>query len=83
MSLDGIAGIKFLFEGKGSHFLAILKAHFEFYAKIPAYNRARKEVNKKIKEISIGNINEKGTYHRSIVWDYYIKKITHFKDLLK
>lgn len=29
--LDGIAGIKFLFQGKFKHFFAILKAHFSFY----------------------------------------------------
>lgn len=29
--LDGIAGIKFLFQGKFNHFSAILKAHFSFY----------------------------------------------------
>lgn len=30
--LDGIAGIQFLFKGKPSHTLAILKAHFSFYS---------------------------------------------------
>jgi len=29
--LDGIAGIKFLLEGKFKHFLAIINAHFSFY----------------------------------------------------
>lgn len=29
--LDGVAGIKFLLQGKFSHLLAILKAHFYFY----------------------------------------------------
>jgi GT2 family glycosyltransferase len=29
--LDGVAGIKFLFQGKIKHFLAIIKAHFSFY----------------------------------------------------
>jgi GT2 family glycosyltransferase len=32
MILDGIAGIKFLTEGKVSSFIAILKAHFSFYS---------------------------------------------------
>jgi hypothetical protein len=31
MILDGIAGIKFLVEGKFSSFTAILKAHFGYY----------------------------------------------------
>ncbi len=29
--LDGIAGFKFLFEGNGKHFIAVIKAHFNFY----------------------------------------------------
>ena len=32
MILDGLAGIHFLIQGKFSHFTAILKAHFSFYA---------------------------------------------------
>ena len=31
MVLDGIAGIKFIFEGKFNHFFAILEAHSSFY----------------------------------------------------
>ena len=31
MILDGIAGIQFIFQGKFSHFSAILKAHYSFY----------------------------------------------------
>src|ERR1019366_6604083 len=30
--LDGFAGLKFLLSGKFSHFLAVIKAHFSFYA---------------------------------------------------
>ena len=32
MVLDGVAGVHFIFQGKFSHCLAILKAHFAFYA---------------------------------------------------
>ena len=32
MILDGVAAFKFLFEGSGSHFIAVIKAHFSFYA---------------------------------------------------
>ena len=32
MILDGVAGVHFIFQGKFSHCLAILKAHFAFYA---------------------------------------------------
>ncbi len=33
--LDGIAGLRFISQGKWSHFTAILKAHFSFYCSIP------------------------------------------------
>ena len=36
--LDGLAGIKFLTEGKISHSFAIFKAHISFYLKIPEYH---------------------------------------------
>jgi len=32
MLLDGVAGVQFLFQGKIKHLLAIIKAHFSFYA---------------------------------------------------
>jgi hypothetical protein len=32
--LDGVAGIQFVFNGKIQHCLAIVNAHFSFYAKI-------------------------------------------------
>ena len=32
MILDGVAGVHFIFQGKFSHCLAILRAHFAFYA---------------------------------------------------
>ncbi len=41
--LDGIAGIKFLTEGKARHTLAIVKAHFSFYKKVPYYLKNRRK----------------------------------------
>ena len=37
LSLDGIAGIKFLLEGKPRHLWAVLKSHFYFYWYLPCY----------------------------------------------
>lgn len=47
MFLDGIAAIKFLLEGKGDHFLAIFKAHINFYQLLPLMLHKRKELPKK------------------------------------
>ena len=62
--LDGIAGLKFLVTLKFSHFTAILKAHFSFYAHFNNLLKQRKQLPKK-----------KNYYKtKSIVWSYYIKK---------
>ena len=63
--LDGIAGVKFFFEGKFIHTWAIIKAHFSFYSYFLKMLKKRKK-----------NLNKRKDYHttRSIVWDYFIKK---------
>jgi len=45
--LDGIAGLKFLFNLKLSHFTAVLKAHFNFYRNLPRLLKQRKALPKK------------------------------------
>ncbi len=68
--LDGIAGIQFLFKGKGLHFVAVLKAHFAFYALFVATYKKRDKIQSK-------------AYYKvkSIVFTYYIKKGTVFGKL--
>ncbi|WP_298899628.1 glycosyltransferase family 2 protein [uncultured Psychroserpens sp.] len=62
--LDGIAGLKFLFSFKWSHFMAVLKAHFSFYRHLPRLLKQRKQLPKK-----------KNYYKTtSIVWSYFVKK---------
>ncbi|NQY07848.1 MAG: glycosyltransferase family 2 protein, partial [Flavobacteriaceae bacterium] len=63
LCLDGIAGVKFLFEGKPLHTFAILKGHFSFY----------RNMSKMLKKRTT-NPNKKNYFSRSsIVWDYYVK----------
>ena len=63
MILDGIAALKFLVQGKGKHFLAVLKAHYSFYINL---NRVISKRNK----TQLPNY-----YHtKSIVWSYFIGK---------
>ncbi len=68
--LDGIAGIQFLFKGKGLHFIAILKAHFAFYALFLDTYKKRDKIQSKV-------------YYKtkSIVFTYFIKKGTVFEKL--
>lgn len=66
--LDGLAAIKFLFELKFSHILAILKAHFSFYRHLSSLLRQRKLLSQ-----------SKNYYQKpSIVWLYFIQKRKYF-----
>jgi len=67
MLLDGIAGIRFLYQGKFAHFFAVLKAHFHFYHSINRNLKKRSE----FQVSSYFNRN-------SIVFDNYIKKRHNF-----
>lgn len=66
--LDGLAGLKFLSELKFAHFIAIIKAHFSFYSKLPSVLKQRK------------TLIQKGKYYKttSIVWQYFVKKRRQF-----
>lgn len=68
--LDGIAAIKFLFGGKPKHFLAVIKAHFSYYAYIKQLLKARALTKNKIK------------YYQkiSIVIDYFVKNSTIYQN---
>ena len=70
--LDGIAAIKFLFEGKFSHFFAILKAHFHFYKNL------RVLVNKRKKRSTV----EKYYLISSVIVQYYFFKNIKFDQLI-
>lgn len=73
MILDGIAGIKFIAEGKFNHFFAIIKAHFSFYRHIPEILQKRTENPKKRNYF----------YIKSIVLNYFLGKKKKFSELLK
>ncbi|MCS5663547.1 MAG: glycosyltransferase family 2 protein, partial [Flavobacteriales bacterium] len=70
--LDGIAGLKFISEGKFSHCLAILKAHFSFYSRMPGVLLKRKKTRK---------IDSSIKYKNSILTDYYLKGNKRFYEL--
>lgn len=69
--LDGIAGIKFLFELKFKHTMAILKAHVSFYGHLNRLLKQRKKISQSIK------------YYKktSIVYEYFVNKKTNYKSL--
>lgn len=63
LSLDGVAGIKYLFEGKPLHTIAIIKAHFSFYANL--FKMLKKRTSEAKKQDYFNT--------KSIVWDYFVK----------
>ncbi|MDA0701141.1 MAG: glycosyltransferase family 2 protein [Bacteroidetes bacterium] len=69
--LDGLAGLRFLISGKPRHTWAIIKAHLDYYRKLPLYLTKRKKYKSAV------------TYARthSIVFDYYMANRRSFKDL--
>jgi GT2 family glycosyltransferase len=74
--LDGIAGLKFLFEGGVNDCIAVIKAHFYFYR----HYSKRKHIRNEIQQ-SIINHNIKNIYQHSLVVNYFIKRKKHYSEL--
>ncbi|WP_431109176.1 glycosyltransferase [Winogradskyella poriferorum] len=68
MFLDGVAGIRFLFQLKPLHFWAVLKAHYSFYINLGGILKVRRTCKRR------------SNYYQtsSIVWSYFIKKVKTF-----
>ena len=76
MILDGIAGIRFLTEGKFSYFFAVLKAHFHFYSKFFYYIKLRNTEKKFWKTPNLC-----GQYRGSILVSFFLKHKHNFQQL--
>jgi len=62
LCLDGLAGVKYLFELSPLHTIAIIKAHFSFYRHLYKILKKRNLVKPKVNYYQT----------KSIVWDYYL-----------
>ncbi|QOD61606.1 glycosyltransferase family 2 protein [Polaribacter haliotis] len=69
--LDGIAGLKFIFELRPIHTLAILKAHLSFYKNFFKFLGKRRKLQKK----------QDYNLHTSIVWQYFVLGRKKFEEL--
>ncbi len=69
--MDGIASIKFLIDGGIKDFMAVLKAHFSFYANVRKLIRKRQHIHP----------HNVGIFHGNIVWEYYVLRNRTFRDL--
>ena len=71
--LDGIATLRFIVQLRGLHAWAIFRAHISFYANGAKYFQKREKKQ----------FLPKYYFTKSIVWSYFICKITHFNNLVK
>lgn len=76
--MDGLAGIRFLSEGKFQHLLAIFRGHFAFYGMLSNMLHKRSQ-----ETAQINNINNKGLYKDSIVYAFFIGGKTEWNALRK
>lgn len=77
MILDGVAGLKFLLEGNGSHCIAVIKAHFSFYKMLPSTLKKRKQ----LKQLPGFNFARVGVYDKNIVYMHFIKGKKTYSEL--
>lgn len=77
MILDGVAAFKFLFEGNGSHFMAVIKAHFSFYAYLPSTLKKRDEM--RLRDDFVETTT--GVYTENIVFAHFVKGVKSYSEL--
>jgi len=73
--LDGVAAWKSLLTGDATTFIAILKAHIHFLYWI-VFEQKKSIFPSSKKEVAVG------VYKGSIVWDYFIKKLKTFSEIV-
>jgi len=71
--LDGIAAIRFIFQFRFKHFLAILRAHFSFYRQFRRMYKKREKSKFLLKYYTT----------KSIVWSYFVHQVKNFNILVK
>lgn len=76
MVLDGVAAAKLLGEFNFNGIKSVLKAHWHFYISLPSLNRKRKMVGR-----SNQLRNPAGMLNKSIVFQFYIRKIKRFSEI--
>lgn len=81
--LDGVAGARFLAEGKWAEIGAIIRAHFYLYPRLGYIARKRSQYQRRIAQVRIGKPRHDGRYAGSIVWQYFVRQRRTFTELFK
>lgn len=71
LTLDGVAALRFLFQLKIGHFVAILKAHWGLYLNFKRLLKQRKQLSKRKDYFKI----------KSIVWSYFVLGKSSYPEL--
>ncbi len=77
MILDGVAAFKFLFEGSGSHFIAVIKAHGSFYGQLSSTLKKRKAMRQMPNFVD----STSGVFEKNIVYLHFIKAKKKYSEL--
>ena len=81
--LDGVAGLKFLLGGQGKHFVAVLRAHRDFYRHRRHWKARRAAEGEWIARYGIHHAPTlHGRLDGSVVWRYFARGQRRFADLL-
>lgn len=76
LSLDGIAGIRFMLRGEWKHLASVFNAHMAMYKHLRTLMKQRKEIKNQSKEF-----NASGLYKGSILWARYVQKVANYSEL--
>jgi GT2 family glycosyltransferase len=77
--LDGVAGARFMWEGKWAEIWAIVRAHWYCFLRIPYLLAKRRKTQQIISRLSCGAPNRDGLYMGSIVYSFFVQGRTTFR----
>ena len=77
LTLDGLSGIKFLFNGKPENMIAVIKAHFSFYMQITSCLKKRSSSTISNQQL----VKRKLIYRKLIPFQYFATHKRTFKQL--
>jgi len=75
--LDGVAAFKFLIDGQPKHFYAVLRAHFTYYAWLPATIAKRRQ----LKKTAGFEFTNQLMYKGNVVAEHFLRGKSKFTDL--
>ncbi|MCP4120646.1 MAG: glycosyltransferase family 2 protein [Bacteroidetes bacterium] len=79
--MDMLAAVQALFAGKPLDCLAILRALFHYHLMLPSWISKRKQLKNKIALHNDNTLIKVKLYHKSIVYQYFVKGIKKYSEL--